>query len=456
MIALRPMRVLVVHHGPLPTEESTTTGGALRAGHHVAALRAAGHEVHTLAREQDGAGGFRGPAHLRKLADQVAPDWILCVAAEEAPALAPVAPLVVDLYAPRVLEAAWEGAQPDEAARAIRILHAADLVLFSNPRQRWHWTGALGLCGWDLTGETGRVVPLVADVRPRREAGTPTFVVGGHPWPWADARETVARAVAHLRGRADVHTFGVPPVDGAVAHGLVPYGAWRASLAGASAALDRYAPNLERELAVGFRQMDCLGSGVPLITDGAGPLADEIRATAAGWVDEPLEDALDQALAAPRHDGASTLAQRFSRDRAEAPLLSWTPQRRARDRSAMATAGQLASARATAARDRQLRDAAEAEVDRKRAEVAALTAQTQALTTSVAQLSAAMADVAGFRRETVQVLGARLTGHTEEAEHLRRELAIAQAELEKKDLELAQIHRERDRLGGVIKRLTGR
>src|SRR4051812_47154161 len=72
------MRVLVVHHGRLPTPGSPCTGGALRAQVHVDALRGAGHDVHTLARAQDEARGFRSPADLRRLAAAITPDWILC------------------------------------------------------------------------------------------------------------------------------------------------------------------------------------------------------------------------------------------------------------------------------------------------------------------------------------------------------------------------------------------
>lgn len=450
------MRWLVVHHGRWPDDAAVASGGALRAMHHVEALRGAGHDVVRLTRAQDEAGGFTSPGHLRRLAEAAEPDAILCVAPEEAPELAPVAPLVVDLYAPRVLEAAFEGEQAGEAARAVRVLHAADEVLFSNPRQRWHWTGALGLCGWALERSPGRVVPLVADVRPRRPARRPAFVIGGQPWPWADARETVRRAVAHLGGRAEVHTFGLPPVDGAIVHDVVPYGKWRQALAGAVAALDRYAPHLERELASGFRQADCLGSGVPLVTDPVGPLAPEVRAYAAGWVDEPLEDALDAALAVPRHDGAQALAQRYRRDVAEAALLGWVPARREKGRSVFATAARLARADAAAERDRALREAAEAEVGTKRSEVAALQAQVHTLTGTVADLSRALSDVAGFRRETVQVLGTRLSGQTEEAEALRRELEIVKTDLTKKEMELATLQRDRDRLGNVLARFTRR
>ena len=58
-----------------------------------------------------------------------------------------------------------------------------------------------------------------------------------------------------------------------------------------------------------------------------------------------------------------------------------------------------------------------------------------------------MADVAAFRKETVQVLGTRLSSESATAEHLRRELEITRADLDKKNQELAALSTERDRLG---------
>ncbi|MDP2314584.1 MAG: hypothetical protein Q8P41_16900 [Pseudomonadota bacterium] len=452
------MRVLVVHHGRLPTpgsrSDAPVTGGARRAAVHVAALRGAGHDVLTLARDQDDADpraagvlpGFRSPGDLRRLAAAAAPDWILCVAPEEAPALAPVAPLVVDLYAPRVLEAAFEGLQREEAGRALAAIEAADEVLFSNPRQRWLWTGLLGAGGWDLARPAGLLVPLAALPGPARRAPErPTFVIGGRPWPWLDATDTLRRAVATLGTRVDIVSVGLSPVDGVRALPAVSLDAWLDLLAGATAALDRYAPNPERALALSFRQMDYLGAGLPLVSDADTPLADAIRETRAGWVDEPLEDALEAALAAPRASAA--LAARYAPAVTEAPLLAWIPRRRDRPWSFLGRGARVAGVEGRAAVDRAARAAAEAELARKRTEVDGLHGQLRALTTSVEALSVAMHDVAGLRRETVAVLGTRLNAQTDEAEHLRRELAIAHADLDKKNLELGRLQQERDRLG---------
>lgn len=448
------MRVLVVHHGALPSPERPTSGGARRAAAHVDALRGAGHDVHTLGRSQDTPGGFRSPGDLRRLAAAIAPDWILCVSPEEAPALAGIAPLMVDLYAPRLLEGAWEGLQREEAARALAAVEAADEVLFSNPRQRWLWTGILGVSGWDLTTSPGLVVPLACLPAPAHAPlARPTFVVGGQPWPWQDARPCLEESVRVLDGRADIVSVGLPEVAGVRALTTLSLDAWLTLLSTATAALDRYTPNLERTFAQSFRQMDYLSAGLPLISDADTPLADELRATGSGWVDEPLAVALEAALATPRR---STLAERYAPARTEAPVLAWKPAPRERRWSLVKAGAALGRAEARSAADRARRDAAEAEAARLRDESSSLHAQLRALTASIEALSAATADISAFRREAVQVLGTRLSGKEAEGEHLRRELEIARADLQKKDAELLAAHAERDRVGRALSFLRGK
>ncbi|MFZ5476057.1 MAG: hypothetical protein ACOZNI_04725 [Myxococcota bacterium] len=449
------MRVLLVHHGRFDAD-APVTGGALRAATHADALRRAGHEVVTVARAQDEPGGFRSPGHLRRLADRARPDWILCVAPEEAPALAPVAPLVVDLYAPRMLEGAFEGLQREEAGRALRAVAAADEVIVSNPRQRWFWAGLLGACGWDLSAPAGLLVPIAAHPGPpRRKTARPTFVLGGRPWPWQDPADAVRRAVAHLGDRAEVHVYGLPAPPGAHAHDAVPRAEWLDACAGAVAVLDRYAPNPERALAQSFRQMDAVGCGAPLITDADTPLADEVRETVAGWVDEPLEEALDAALAR-RPKGVAALAARYHPERTEAALLAWVPRRRVRDWDLFRAGGRLARAEAEARAAHAVAEAARAEVAGKRAEIEALNQQVRALASAVEASAAAVADVAAFRRETVQVLGARLAGGDVDNERLLSQMEVLKADLAKKDAELAAAQAERNRLDRTLAFLKGR
>ena len=104
------MRVLIVHHGARPTEGQVATGGALRALHMAQALEEAGHTVRLLTREQDEDGGFSTSEDLYQKARAWGPDRIIAIQIEDAPALGAVgAPIAVDLYAPRVMEAAFDG-----------------------------------------------------------------------------------------------------------------------------------------------------------------------------------------------------------------------------------------------------------------------------------------------------------------------------------------------------------
>lgn len=520
------MKFILVAHGPPVDLDQPVSGGALRAQVHQTALEHAGHEVIVLRRRQDVADGYRSAGELRRMVQRSQPDAILCVAVEEAWALRGIAPLCVDLYAPRMLEAAWEGGQEEQADLALRAVHVADEVLYSNPRQRWFWLGILGLAGWDLSKPCGRVVPLAA-LGPveKPKAGAPYFVMGGQRWPWQDPTETLGRAVEVLKGRAEVRVYGPPSgVPGVREMGTVSRREWLSACAGAVAVLDRYAPHHEREMALSFRQMDALAAGAPLISDADTPLANELRTSGAGWVDEPLEEAIEAALsagagvgrvgsggeggttrggrAAPAsgttrggpgggepgttrlggasaglgggesgttrvggssagHGGGESGTTRLGRsgaglgayapEQTSKELLAWVPRLRERGPSVVDAARGLATARARSAADRQARLGAEAEVVHKRAEVEALQGQVRALTSAVEATSAAISDVAAFRRETVSVLGARLSGVEATREQLAREVETLRADLQKKDAELAALIAERDRLLRVFR-----
>lgn len=452
------MHYILVAHGPPVDPEKPVSGGALRAHVHQMELERAGHAVTVLRRAQDTADGFVSPADLRRKVKAKRPDAILCVAAEEAWSLRGIAPLCVDLYAPRMLEAAWQGTQSEQAGIALRAVHAADEVLFSNGRQRWFWLGILGLAGWDLATPCGRVVPLSCVPAPSSRNATPSegppfVILGGQRWPWQDASDTLRRAVAHLGGQVECRVYGPSSgISGVREMGTVSRREWLHACSEAVAVLDRYAPHQERELALSFRQLDALAAGTPLITDSDTPIAGELNG--AGWVNEPLEDALDLACGPAGKRARSrvkALAERYDSRVTEAPLLAWTPEYRVRGESVVGAGAALEGARARSIADQVRREAAEAEVLKKRAEVDDLHAQTRALCSAVEASSAAMADVAAFRRETVAVLGARLSGADATREALAREVEGLRADLGKKNAELEAMTADRDRLQRVFR-----
>ena len=475
------MRVLVVFHGWLPRGDRPASGGALRAWHHGEALRAAGHEVLYVTRDQDAVEGgppvFASPRQLRTYAQAVQPDRILVVQPEEAPHLAGLGvPLCVDLYAPRLLEAAFQGGVAAEAVHTLRALAAGDEFLFSNPRQRWFYLGLLALAGLDVREVSGRVVPLVAPEGPkRRKPRTLTLVMGG---------VGLRRAVACLEklGRGKVIVFGGRPAVGdaevvdlpsrvpasrhLVYAGSVPWDGLLRAYAGASAALDVMAPNPEREVSLAFRHVDYLGCGLPLITGRHHALAPEVEAAGAGWLvdGDPTEaiEALaeDPAEGRRRGEAARELARtRYARDTCEAPLLDWIEHAEVREHGpaplpdAAELAGRLSESAAEQRRLSDLLERATAEVAEKRTELAGATGQVQELISTARRLSDAVSDVAQFRTETTRVLGAERDASREEARSLAEQLADLRAQVAKKTSEVRTTSRARDKVLDDVREL---
>ncbi len=477
------MRILIVFHGWFPAPGRPVAGGALRAWHHAEALRAAGHEVHLVTRSQDcspaGPPGFSSGPALQRHAERIQPQAILCVQPEEAPWLAGLdVPLVVDLYAPRLLEAQFQDSAGQEAVRSLRAVQAGDFFLFSNPRQRDFYLGLLALAGVDLRQQDfGAVVPLAAPHGPpRRARRPPRFVMGGVAWPWLDPLDSLRRAVTHLerRGEGQVLVYGNQPIVGdtpvadlqdqlpagprLVYGGVLPYDELLASYAQCAAALDMMAPSPERSLAVAFRQMDYLGCGLPMIVGEDHALAELLRKAGAGIVGLEVEQAIDLVLDDPRAQGrraraARNLArERFDRERCEAPLLRWLqePRRRRRSETLLGSLAELSARESAAQQARQAADAQRermvAEVAAKRQEVAALNERLGSLTRTAERLSGAVAEVAGFKREAIAVLGAAEEQGREELRVLGRELSEAQAHGEKKSAEIEALGREKEAL----------
>lgn len=478
------MRILIILHGAPPQEGLPSSGGAQRAASHARALIAAGHEVHLVTREQDRRPGgpptfAHGPA-LREHALAVRPDLILCVQPEEAPEVEGLGvPLIVDLYAPRLIEAQFQDCAGIEAVRTIRAIQAGDLHLFSNVRQRDFYLGLLALSGVDVRASAGLVIPLVApDGPPRTAPDSPCFVLGGTFWPWADPSEGLRRALAQLerRGTGRIVVYGGRPTLGdsrvlalSDLHGerlefadVLPYDQLLSAYAGATAAIDQMAPNPERSIALSFRQLDYLGCGLPIIAGNDQPLSSLLRESGAGLVGLPIESAIDQLIeesagdAAPwraRCDAARALArEHFSLERCEAPLLEWIkrPVLREKRPTPLGELAQaleaLGEARAAQAAMSERVGRAEQETLLKRQEVESLSSQIRTLLGSVDQLSGAIAEVAGFKREAITVLGGDIVRGRKECAHLERELSIARADNAKKSAEIAAMEGERLRL----------
>jgi hypothetical protein len=470
------LRILVTHHGPLQESRSPVTGGALRAGHIVQALSAAGHQVFHLCRSQDQPGGFSGPADLRARAKALRPDRIICIQLEDAPALSGLGiPLAVDLFAQRLMEAPFSGALQETAVHCLRAISSGDVFLVSNERQRWSWLGVLSLAGVDVRSDPTLLVPLVAEEGPgRAPPKDPLFVGGGVWWPWQDPTPFLERALAHLdsRGRGRIQWYGGPPKGSEqplLEHPRLSFPGWRSrggfrqALAVSTAAFDWMEPHPERRLALSFRQMEYLGCGLPVMTGPDSPLAEVLGE--GGWASWELEDVMDQVIVQPkeverRSRAASKLAkERFGLERCMAPLLGWLGEAEARPRTQSAL-GSMAECLAEAQEERAKSVALERELSAvtaesaaKRKEIEVLNGSIQRLLGTIDRMSHAMDEMAGFKREATQILGGRIDQHSRAAEELGKENAILRADIEKKTAELASMDSLRERLENDLENL---
>ncbi len=475
------MRVLIVHHGHRPQAGQTVTGGARRANNLGLGLVAAGHEVVWLHRQQDGSDGFGSPEDLFAKAKALGPDRIIAVQLEDAPPLAAVGvPLAVDLYAPRIVEAPFEGNLRWASVTALRALGVGDAFLVSNPRQRWFWLGLLAIAGVDTRKDPTLLVPLAAPSGPRRRIPkNPVLVAGGASWPWQNPTSALTRVLTFLdkRKQGRVVWYGGTPISGATdtgwslpthprleTPGWVAENALHEAYARATAALDWMAPNPERGLAFSFRHADYLGCGLPILTQPDTALSDVLGD--GGWASADIESVLAEVLDSPdevrrRGRAAKELAKtRFSVAQCTAPLVDWiaSADRARRQPTDLLDHARLAADAATAhsaeAHARQTQAAAEAEVSLKRAEVANLSEQVQSLTRVVDRLSRAVDEVAGFKREAITLLGNQSSGDRRSLDEANREISMLRSDIAKKTAELQAMDELRGRLENDIKGLN--
>ena len=472
------MRILIVHHGKRPSPDQPVTGGALRALDMAKGLEAEGHTVRLLSRDQDETGGFSSEEDLYQKARAWGPDRIIATQIEDAPALGAVgAPIAIDLYAPRVMEAAFDGSLRSTSVATLRALAAGDVFLVSNPRQRWLWWGLLAMAGIDVRQDPTLLVPLIAPAGPRRRIPkAPVFVAGGGSWPWQNPVPAVERILAHLdkRGAGKLVWYGGVP-EGAEApwtlptHPRLETPGWvdrdqlLKAFSTATAAIDWMKPNPERRLAFSFRHAEYLGCGLPILTHSDSPLADVLGQ--AGWAGEDIEGILDAVLddvdaVRARSRNARILArQRYSREVALAPLLNWvkTGHRHAHSPTDLLDLAQLSADAAQAQAEAQAaqiaKAKAEAEVAEKRNEVAAQNVQIQTLMRSIDRLTRAMDEVAGFKREAINLLGNQGAADRLSRDEAQAENALLRADVEKKSAELEAMDQLRLRLENDIENL---
>jgi len=396
-------RVLILFHGMPPHAGSPVIGQGLRAYANGQGLASQGHQVFYCTRTEDlptalsdaaskdnkvkaargkvpkgkaareiatealatlggpiGSAGrpysFTETAQLHEVIDKVTPDVILVESPEDMRRL-PTGDFstVLDLYAPRLLEAQYQdGTEERDAVRLFDAISRADYFLFSNERQRHFFLPLLALGGVDCTRAYGDVVPISCPpTMPKRgdrktKGSTPKdveFVAGGVFWPWADLSDGLRDLIKILdkEQAGAVRLFGgkygirsettryldprnkLPASERMEFSGIVPIDALWTAYGRASVAFDLMAPGAERSINLSFRQIDYLRCGLPIITSSSQVIAEDLLQYEAGWCVDPndkaaLRSLVLRLLSDPKLiDKASKNAQRLAAEK-----YAWT------------------------------------------------------------------------------------------------------------------------------------
>lgn len=458
------MNIILLSQHPPFNPHGHVSGEQIRAEHLRLALEAQSHTVHRYCTDELPPSA---EARLVFLNAQSA-DAVISLSIELSADLGGLTiPHVLDLYAPRIQESVFAGELSADAIQCLRSIDAADVYLVSNPRQRWYWLGILALASVDTRQDPTLLVPLSTDEPITENADRSLyFVAGGCSWPWQDLSDSLAPFLDTLESHpsAKLKWLGAWPEhlpQSLKAHprleqvGWLPYGEYRRTLSKASAAFDWYSPNPERELALAFRHMDCLASGLPIlgypntalqdIAADAGVFSADIQATTEAWLTTPR-------LRSKSRQNAAQVAAEHHWSKSALPLLNWlqAPAKRRRSTSQLMTWISKSAAHDEALKHAEVsqaqRLALEEEVLDKRNEVEKLTQQIQTQLGIIDRLSRAVDEVSGFKREAIAVLDTRVQHHSQSAETLARENAILLADIEKKTAELAAMDALRARL----------
>ncbi|MDX6600722.1 MAG: hypothetical protein QOE87_4609 [Gaiellales bacterium] len=375
-------RVLLLAPDVPPAPGALAAGPGIRYGELAAVLRAAGHEV-TLAAPAEAPGadavwsadsvGRLAAGHEAVVLGQGHADLGRAVAR----ALPGRLPVVVDCYAPGIIEAIAlnddPGMFPGFLARTVELLKRGDLFLVANTPQRLYTLGLLSAAGRVNPTTYGDPplleVPFGVPVEPpgpvRRRVGRGVLVPEdaalvlwyGGVYPWFDCATAVrgfARALERVPNAWFVIVGGRHPRAHApdarllealaaarelgVAERVVeapwgPYDERVAWYAEADCAICLHHRGLETELSHRTRLVDLLWGRVPVVSSAGDVVGERAEAAGAGITvpigdDAAAGDALIEMLESPerrdaRSAAAARLAEELSWPRVLEPLVRW-------------------------------------------------------------------------------------------------------------------------------------
>ena len=374
-------------------------------------------------------------------------------------------PIVLDLYAPRLLELAFE---PDQGQTSSLLagLEKADLFLCTHPRQRWHWWGVLALAGVDLREDPIVLVPLAIETTPTKtKEYSNIFVSGGIIWPWESPLQNLQLALEHLAEEefGQIYWFLTPEqTEDSIpfSHPLLTCISWkhrskyRKILQDADFALDLSPESPERNLAFGFRHMEYFGCHLPILSTNSNALSESFPNGC--LVEQDIKTLLilsqDRVWQEKALQEITVAQEKLSPKTSAEALANWllSPKKRTVQRSSLlAQAQELQEERKFEEKNKSLSHHVQSlsqECVQKNELIATLNKQTQDYSSTVHRLSLALEEIASFKQDTARVLGDSLHQQQHQISTLQEELTTLKADNAKKTAELQAMEQLRIRL----------
>ena len=458
------MKILILHHRPLYRLDKSVSGAYLRIQQLQKGLSAYNHEVATLCVLD------KSSAECRQHISSWGAHCVIAMHAQLINGLEGLGvPLILDLYAQRLMEALFEEGLISELMVHLSAFRQCTMFLVSNMRQRRSWQGILALLGAHLKPESIIVVPLAATLEPEREEpNTFTLIGGGMCWPWQNPWPAIGRALKHLdlRGTGKVIWVGAKEIT--LQHPRLQYISWgsyaayRSYLSNSTAAFDWMVHNVEREFAIAFRHMDYVGCGLPILTGSYSPLkdvgkdfycaSDDIESVLDRCIDQPewLAQMRRASLVFAQAHSASKSVQELVPMLEKIAPLEWS------DSPLLQPIDLWKQLKKVEQSEQKLRvenKHLHEDREKKSHEIAEQNKRIAQQATSIAQLSSTIESVVTYRKEVVQVLGQQIQQHSHAHDSLASENAILRADIEKKSAELAAMDQLVSRLENDVQSL---
>jgi hypothetical protein len=271
------MKISILHHRPISEFNQPQDGASIRLQHLCQGIKTHRPDVEFVFFCKASTEGH-WTRHIHQHIQSVNPDIVLCCQMEDVARLPSRealsdTPIIVDLYAPRLLESLYEDDKGLVSHQLLQAIDRADAYLITHEHQRDHWNALLRLVG---VRDLNRVLvtPLALETQTNTVDDSLTLVGGGRVWPWQRPWDNLRLLLDALdvHNRGIVHWFAPPdqsiPIDHPrlQKHPWTSRAAYRSVLSQASFGLDLNPDSPERYLACAFRHMEFLGCGLSILS----------------------------------------------------------------------------------------------------------------------------------------------------------------------------------------------